>query len=276
MTWPALRWPAPALLAWALAWLLAVGMQRSGWPGAEGLVIAMLAPIVIAVREPNSWRRVITMAGFPVSWLALHAGAMPAWIWLVALALLLLAYPARAWRDAPFFPTRRDALLGLRERLELPPSPRVLDAGCGAGDGLIALRAAWPDARCDGVEWSAPFALLSRLRCPRATIRRGDLWADDWSGYDLVYLFQRPESMSRAWDKACAQMRDGTWLVSLEFVVPGVAPTLTIEPEDPSTSLRTGVGRAVHAWCIRHEMQPQTSRTTADNPGRPRRLGRLS
>ena len=138
----------------------------------------------------------------------------------------------------------------------------MLDAGCGAGDGLIALRAAWPDARCAGVEWSAPFALLSRLRCPRASIRRGDLWADDWSGYDLVYLFQRPESMTRAWDKACAQMRDGTWLVSLEFMVPVVTPTLTIDP--------VGNGRPVHAWCIRHTMQPQTTGTAADNPGRPR------
>jgi hypothetical protein len=39
-----------------------------------------------------------------------------------------------------------------------------------------------------------------------------------------VYLFQRPESMRRAWDKACGEMKAGAWLVSLEFEVPGEAP----------------------------------------------------
>jgi hypothetical protein len=32
------------------------------------------------------------------------------------------------------------------------------------------------------------------------------MWRADWSGYQLVYLFQRPESMARAWAKGCAEM----------------------------------------------------------------------
>ena len=43
------------------------------------------------------------------------------------------------------------------------------------------------------------------------------MWAASWAGYDLVYLFQRPESMPRALDKAAAQMQPGCYLVSLEF-----------------------------------------------------------
>ena len=39
----------------------------------------------------------------------------------------------------------------------------------------------------------------------------------------MVYLFQRPESMQRAWDKARRDMRPGTWMVSLEFDVQGGA-----------------------------------------------------
>jgi hypothetical protein len=50
------------------------------------------------------------------------------------------------------------------------------------------------------------------------------MWAADWSGFDVVYLFQRPETMPRAWRKACAEMREGAWLVSLEFPVPDRAP----------------------------------------------------
>ncbi len=50
------------------------------------------------------------------------------------------------------------------------------------------------------------------------------MWKTDWSGYQMVYLFQRPESMARAAAKAQAEMAPGTWLVSLEFAVPGVLP----------------------------------------------------
>lgn len=258
-----LWWPAAALLAWGAAWITYATAARASWPVAAAFAAALVAPVFVAVLEQSAWRRVFALAGFPVSWLLLRADGLPAWAWLAALALLMLAYPARAWRDAPFFPTRRDALLGLRARLSLPHAPRLLDAGCGAGDGLLALRAAWPDAACEGVEWSRPLAWVSKLRCPQARIRRGDMWADDWSGCDLVYLFQRPESMQRAWRKAREQMRSGSWLVSLEFVVPDVAPTLTLAPSRPG-------GRPVHAWCIVHDDAPQTGGERADNPSRPR------
>ena len=66
--------------------------------------------------------------------------------------------------------------------------------------------------------------LAARLRCPYARVRRADLWRGRWSGYDLVYLFQRPESMPRALAKACAEMARGSWVVSLEFEAAGWQP----------------------------------------------------
>jgi hypothetical protein len=50
------------------------------------------------------------------------------------------------------------------------------------------------------------------------------MWRASWAGHDVVYLFQRPESMARALAKAQAEMRPGSWLVSLEFAVPGRTP----------------------------------------------------
>jgi hypothetical protein len=64
------------------------------------------------------------------------------------------------------------------------------------------LQLAWPQARLQGVEWSAPLAALCRWRCRFAQVRRGDMWVHPWTGFDVVYLFQRPESMVRAWTKA--------------------------------------------------------------------------
>jgi hypothetical protein len=148
-------------------------------------------------------------------------GTLPAWAWLLPLAALALAYPVTAWRDAPMFPTPHAALAGLDRHVALPATASLLDAGCGMGHGLRALRAVWPQARLAGVEWSWPLALVTRLRCPWARIERGDMWRGSWAGHDLVYLFQRPESMARALAKADAEMRPGSWVVSLEFEATG-------------------------------------------------------
>jgi hypothetical protein len=76
---------------------------------------------------------------------------------------------------------------------------------------------AYPAAQLQGLEWSWPLRFVCALRCPWARVRRGDIWKADWSGYDMVYLFQRPESMPRATAKARAELKPGAWLVSLEF-----------------------------------------------------------
>lgn len=49
----------------------------------------------------------------------------------------------------------------------------MLDAGCGLGDGLIALRQAYPLARLEGLEWSRPLRWLCARRCPWARVAQG-------------------------------------------------------------------------------------------------------
>jgi len=140
------------------------------------------------------------------------------------LLLLLLVYPLNAWRDAPLFPTPPGALQALATQAPLPAGAHILDAGCGLGHGLQALRRAYPAAQLDGLEWSWPLRGLCALRCPWARVRQGDIWRADWSSYDMVYLFQRPESMARAAAKAGAELKAGAWLVSLEFAATALQP----------------------------------------------------
>ncbi len=246
-----LRWPLPALLAWGTAWGLFTALQQLGATTVASMAAALLlggaAGLGTGLAGHSRWRGWIVAVGFPLSW-GLHAllhglavpvpvptvglgsmgtvggmlGELPAWAWLVPLALLLLAYPLRAWHDAPFFPTPSDALEGLADIAPLPARARILDAGCGLGHGLQALRQVYPRARLQGTEWSWPLRWLAALRCPWAQIRRGDMWAQSWQGQDLVYLFQRPESMPRAVAKARQEMAPGSWLVSLEFKASGL------------------------------------------------------
>ena len=218
--WP---WPLPALLAWAGGWAAWVLSAKIGTPAGLGLLLGLAVSAMLAATCRGRWRQGIAAVGFPLSALALGLGqAVPAWAWLLALLPLLQAYPLRAWRDAPFFPTPHDALRGLDDVVGTPR--RVLDAGCGLGHGLAALRRLWPGAELRGVEWSLPLAVAARLRCRWARVRRADMWGASWAGHDLVYVFQRPESMARVFDKARRELGPQDWLVSLEFPVPGQAP----------------------------------------------------
>ncbi len=220
-----LPWPLPALAAWALAWGLFHAASGLGAPPWLGLLAGAATGWAWSLHARSRLRAVVVAGGFPASLLASGSAAiLPAWAWLLPLALLWLLYPRRAWRDAPLFPTPAGAFDALALQLPLPPGARVLDAGCGLGHGLRALHRAYPRARLEGVEWSWPLALAACLACPQATVRRGDLWAQSWAGVDLVYLFQRPESMPRALHKARAEMKRGAWLASLEFEAAGWQP----------------------------------------------------
>lgn len=208
-------WPATALGAWALAWAAA---QAWGWS------IGCLLALGLALLHRRPWRRGVVALGLPLA-LLLQGAALPPWLWLLLLASLLLLYPRRLWRDAPLFLTPANAFDALPPLLPLAAGARVLDAGCGNGAALRAWHRAYPQVRLLGTEASRPLALWARWRCPWAEVRIGDFWQDDWAAVDLVYLFQRPESMARAADKARAELRSGAWLLSLDFELPGSSPS---------------------------------------------------
>ncbi len=230
-------WPLPAVVAWLVCW----GVFRIAIAQAADLAVALgLASglgVLLSLWGNSWWRRLCIAAGFPLSLLLSSPtlAQLPAWGWLIPLGLLLLVYPVNAWRDAPLFPTPLDALDALPVHAPLPAGAQVLDAGCGLGHGLQALRRAYPQAQLHGLEWSWPLRALCALRCPWARVRRADIWQADWSGYDLVYVFQRPESMARAAEKARAELRPGAWLVSLEFEATLITPTaqLLAGPQRP-------------------------------------------
>jgi len=228
-------WPLPALAAWSLGWALYAGLRACDAPDAVALAAGVASGAVLSVLGGSRSRRFIIALGFPLSLLATGGAAgLPAWAWLLPLALLALAYPLNAWRDAPFFPTPARALDGLAALAPLPGGASILDAGCGLGHGLAALRRAYPAARLSGTEWSWPLALMARWRAlpMTAEVRRGDMWADDWSGHDLVYLFQRPESLPRAVAKARSELKPGCWLASLEFEAAELTPQAVLTCDD--------------------------------------------
>jgi hypothetical protein len=234
-----LRWPLPALLAWGGVWLAFALLQKTGMPEWLALTLACALGVAFSVLGGTWWRRIALALGFPVSLALSGVASLPAWAWLLPLALMLLVYPLNAWRDAPLFPTPTGALKNLAAKAPLQPGDAVLDAGCGLGAGLQALRLAYPPAQHQvsfhGLEWSWALRALCALRCPWARIRQGDIWLADWRPYQLVYLFQRPESMPRAVVKARADLQPGAWMVSLEFEARELKPQATLQTASGKT-----------------------------------------
>lgn len=244
-----MRWPLPALLSWAAAWGVFTVLRSRGIEPALALAAAAAFGGALGLLHAARWRRLIVALGFPLSMLVVGLPAgLPTWVWLLPLALLALLYPRRTWGDAPLFPTPYGALQPLTELAPLPAGSHVLDAGCGLGHGLSELHAAYPAAQVEGIEWSGLLARLARWRCPWAQVGQGDMWAQDWQSFALVYVFQRPETMARVWAKACAELRPGTWLVSLDFEVAG---------QQPRASLALASGHSL--WLY----QPQAASTRA-------------
>lgn len=222
-------WPLPALLAWTACWAVFLTLHALHLPPGWSLALATTLGVGMGMSARSPWRRLFVAAGFPLSLAASGLGAdLPAWCWLVPMGLLALLYPVGAWRDAPLFPTPRGCLAGLENIAALPPGARILDAGCGLGAGLAELHRVYPEAHIEGLEWSWPLRLVCGLRQPFAKVRRGDIWKEDWSPFDMVYMFQRPESMGPAADKARRELRPGAWLVSLEFEAPALRPVTVL------------------------------------------------
>jgi hypothetical protein len=158
-------WPLPALLTWAFAWGVFVVARLAGLPFIAAAALATLVGACAALPRriaPTPWRMALLVLGFPVSLLATGVAPLPAWAWLVPLALLLLLYPLRSWRDAPLFPTPRGALCGLPEVVPVVDGGCIVDAGCGLGDGLIELHDAYPRARAGPCAWRARCVARSR------------------------------------------------------------------------------------------------------------------
>jgi hypothetical protein len=215
------RWPIPAVGTWVTAWLVYRFLLMQDFAPHWSWAVACAWGVVLGVVAASWWRRLFIACGFPLSWALTQSGGVlpqwPAWAWLLPLLLLFVLYPLRTWRDAPLFPTPLDALTELPQHAPLLEYASVLDAGCGLGHGLLALRKVYPTQSLCGLEWSWPLRFAAALRCPWAHVSQGDIWKANWALYDMVYVFQRPESMERAVCKANTEMREGTWLVSLDF-----------------------------------------------------------
>ena len=160
-----LTWPVPALLAWGSSWLIFKGLQSIGLSETMALVLAAFWGGFLSRFGHTPMRKALIVLGFPMSIVVSSSTlSVPPLAWLFLLGLIVLIYPRKAWRDAPLFPTPKKALREMPEHVAFPAGARILDAGSGMGDGLLALREAFPRAELHGVEMSWPLRVLRATR----------------------------------------------------------------------------------------------------------------
>lgn len=231
----ALKALAAQLLGWAL---VVAGCAALGRPFAASLPLAALQGVLAAalghLLKSERWWLLIHLAFSPALVLALRLDLPPA-VPLAVLAGLTFVFWTTFRGEVPLFLSSRaaaDALLGL-----LPPRAglHVLDLGAGTGGLLRRLARARADARFTGIEHAPLPWLVARLAArglDNLAIRRGDLWRAPLREADVVYVFLSPRVMPRLWEKARAEMRPGSLLVSSSFAVPDIDPERVIEVAD--------------------------------------------
>lgn len=231
---PALK----ALLAQLAGAALAFGVGHSGllpagiWPLVT--VQAAGATLVAILLRSAPWWRWIHLGFLPLVVAALQFRIAPGW-YLTAFIGLALVFWSSFRTQVPLFLSNRRTAAAVADLLPRGRPGRLLDLGSGTGSLLRPLARLRPDCSLEGIEAApAPYALsrlLSRHQ-PTISLARGDFFQIPWRDYDLVYAFLSPVPMTRVWDKACAEMRPGTLLVSNSFPVEGVEPEAVVEVDD--------------------------------------------
>jgi len=227
---------AQALLAQALAvpvGLTLLALWPASWPQLSAIWLqgAVAAVIALVQRAPRWWLPLHLLLP-PLGAQLLAAAFSPHWF-LVAFLLLLLVYWRADESRVPLYLSNAATCAALLALLPRRPC-QVLDLGCGLGGPLRALARARPDCQFTGIEHAPLPWLWARIACaslPNVRVLRGDFWRHALTPYDVIYAFLSPAPMARLGEKAAAEMRPGTLLVSNSFPIPDWAAE-TVEVAD--------------------------------------------
>lgn len=183
----------------------------------------------------SRWWLPINLGFVPALWLV-QSLAVPAWLPLLAFALLLLLNWNSARERVPLYLTGPATRAALAELLaERAPAFRFVDLGCGLGSALCPLARRFPQAQFLGVETAPLSFLLAWLRSlplGNCRVRYRSLWQVPLGDFDVVYCFLSPQPMPALWDKARREMAAGSWLISNSFAIPAVTPSRRLELDD--------------------------------------------
>lgn len=246
---PLLRAPAvEALLIQVVSLLLAIAFARGipalfdirlGIP-AGAVTQGAIAAVLSRLRGLASWWLPIQLL-FPIALVATLSLRLPPELFLLAFIALLGLYWSTFRTQVPFYPSGPAVWEQVATLLPQERPVRFIDIGSGLGGLVLHLSGARRDSAFVGIEL-APLPWLAsvlRARWQRSGARfiRGDYGHLGFAGYDVVFAYLSPAAMPALWQKARAEMRAGSLLLSYEFIIPGVEPDLSCIPVEGGPTL---------------------------------------
>lgn len=166
------------------------------------------------------------------------------WFWWVTtgLALLLLSSAIAGWSFAPWVPIWSKDLPRVFALAQLKPGEVFYDLGCGNGK-TVFYAAEQQAANAIGVELSFPLWLTCRLRqawrrTPYVTFKLGNLFRQNLSSADVIYVFGMPEKLQhKLRAKLERELKPGSRVVSYTFPITGWQPTKVDKPSPKDISI---------------------------------------
>jgi len=199
----------------------------------------LLASSIARWRRMATWWLLIQLF-FPVVLLLVLSLHLPPTLFLVAFIFLLGLYWTTFRTQVPYYPSNHetwDAVAGL-----LPQHPvKFIDIGSGLGGLILNLSKRRPDSDFMGIElaplpWAISYVRAWMLRRDCRFIR-GDYNQLDFANFDVIFAYLSPAAMPALWEKARAEMRPGTLLLSYEFHISARNPDVIIKSPNRGAEL---------------------------------------
>jgi hypothetical protein len=192
---------------------------------------ALLAAIFSYLAGMSSWWRWIHFA-FPIAIWGMSSVQLPNEFYLSGFIISLSLFWTTFRSQVPFFPSRPAVWRQVCKLMPKNKSVRLIDIGSGLGDMPMYIAKVRPECYIEGIEIAPLPWLISFLRAKiiRSSVifRLGDYRTLDFANYDVIFAYLSPAAMLALWDKARQEMRSGSLLISLEFEIPGVTPSMRI------------------------------------------------
>jgi hypothetical protein len=152
----------------------------------------------------------------------------PIGVILVAAVIIFIIVMVFLIQGPPYVPSDDDSAAQMLKLVKAYKPKRILDMG--SGDGKLVVLLARQGCRVDGVELKPWLVWRSRRAIRRAgvgelaSVRWGNFWRYDVSGYDLVVLYAIAHAMPRLERKLRAELPVDAVVVSNYFVFPNLKP----------------------------------------------------
>lgn len=146
-------------------------------------------------------------------------------LWVLVIFLMLFT---SIFLRAPYVPTPMKVVRKMVKFADLQGDEVVYDLGAGDGRLLLTAKKEFPGITAKGFELCPPVYFLARLKilCSGTPVsfRMKNLFTQDVSDADCIFLYLMPGAMKRLQKKFEEELKPGTKVISHAFQFPGRKP----------------------------------------------------